>query len=77
MSQVLEHIHLANSVDLVNKSGTKKQGKALKNSLEFYKVLAKASPPGELYWKQSRALYFAGRTPMIDRKSTRLNSSHW
>ena len=65
MSQVLEHVLLANGVNLVKKGGTKKQGKALKNSLEFYKVLAKASPPGELYWKQSRALYFAGRTPMI------------
>ena len=65
MSQVLEHVLLANGVNLVKKGGTKKQGKALKNSLEFYKVLAKASPPGELYWKQSRALYFAGKTPMI------------
>ena len=65
MSQVLEHVLLANGVNIVKKGGTKKQGKALKNSLEFYKVLAKASPPGELYWKQSRALYFAGRTPMI------------
>ena len=65
MSQVLEHVFLANGVNLVKKGGTKKQGKALKNSLEFYKVLAKASPPGELYWKQSRALYFAGRAPMI------------
>ena len=33
--------------------------------LEFYKVIANASPPGELYWKQSRELYFAGKTPMI------------
>jgi len=65
MSQVLEHVLLANGVNLVKKGGTKKQGKALKNSLEFYKVLAKASPKGELFWKQSRALYFAGRTPMI------------
>ena len=65
MSQVLEHVLLANGVNFVKKGGTKKQGKALKNSLEFYKVIAKASPPGELFWKQSRALYFAGRTPMI------------
>ena len=65
MSQVLEHVLLANGVNVVKRGGTKKQGKALKNSLEFYKVLAKASPPGELYWKQSRALYFAGRTPMV------------
>ena len=65
MSQVLEHVLLANGVNVVKRGGTQKQGNALKNALEFYKVLAKASPPGELYWKQSRALYFAGRTPMI------------
>ncbi len=65
MSQVLEHVLLANGVNIVKKGGTKKQGKALKNSLEFYKKLAKASPSGELYWKQSRELYFAGKTPMI------------
>ena len=65
MSQVLEHVLVANGVNIVKKGGTKKQGKALKNSLEFYKKLAKASPSGELYWKQSRELYFAGKTPMI------------
>jgi multiple sugar transport system substrate-binding protein len=65
MSQVLEHVLLANGVNIVKKGGTKKQGKALKNSLEFYKTIAKASPEGELYWKQSRAFYFAGKTPMI------------
>jgi len=65
MSQVLEHVLLANGVNIVKKGGTKKQGRALKNSLQFYKKLAKASPPGELYWKQSRELYFAGKTPMI------------
>ncbi len=65
MSQVLEHVMLANGVNIVKKGGTKKQGRALKNSLQFYKKLAKASPPGELYWKQSRELYFAGKTPMI------------
>ena len=65
MSQVLEHVLLANGVNFVKKGGAKKQGKALKNSLEFYKVIAKASPPGELFWKQSRELYFAGKTPMI------------
>ena len=65
MSQVLEHVLLANGVNIVKKGGIKKQGKKLKQALEFYKVIAKASPPGELYWKQSRALYFAGKTPMI------------
>ena len=33
MSQVLEHVLLANGVNFVKKGGTKKQGKALKNSL--------------------------------------------
>jgi multiple sugar transport system substrate-binding protein len=65
MSQVLEHVLLANGVNIVKKGAIRKQGKKLKNALEFYKVIAKASPPGELYWKQSRELYFAGKTPMI------------
>ena len=65
MSQVLEHVLLANGVNIVKKGGIKKQGKKLKEALEFYKVIAKASPPGELYWKQSRELFFAGKTPMI------------
>ena len=65
MSQVLEHVLLANGVNVVKKDGIRKQGKKLKASLEFYKVIANASPPGELYWKQSRELYFAGKTPMI------------
>ena len=33
--------------------------------LDFYKAIAAASPPGELYWKQSRELYFAGKAAMI------------
>ena len=65
MSQVLEHVLLANGVNIVKKGAIRKQGKKLKNALEFYKVIANASPPGELYWKQSRELYFAGKTPMI------------
>ncbi len=65
MSQVLEHVLLANGVNVVKKGATRKQGRKLKASLEFYKVIANASPPGELYWKQSRELYFAGKTPMI------------
>ena len=65
MSQVLEHVLLANGVNVVKKDAIRKQGKKLKASLEFYKVIANASPPGELYWKQSRELYFAGKTPMI------------
>ena len=30
-------------------------------AFEFYKTLTEASPPRELYWKQSREFYFAGK----------------
>jgi multiple sugar transport system substrate-binding protein len=33
--------------------------------LEFYKAIAEASPEGELFWQQSRELYFAGQAAMI------------
>lgn len=66
MSQVLEHVFLANDVSPVNKDGFQKfDEKKTIEALEFYKKLAKASPQGELYWKQSRELYFAGKAAMI------------
>ena len=66
MSQVLEHVFLANGVTPVDANGFKPlEEKATGEVLEFYKALAKASPPGELYWKQSRELYFAGKAAMI------------
>jgi len=65
MSQVLEHVFLANGVTPVGKNGIAPLGKKAKESLEFYKKLAKASPSGELYWKQSRELYLAGKAAMI------------
>ncbi len=66
MSQVLEHVFLANGVSPVDASGFKPlDEKATAEVLEFYKTIAKASPPGELYWKQSRELYFAGKAAMI------------
>jgi multiple sugar transport system substrate-binding protein len=37
----------------------------LVEALEFYKAIAQASPPGELFWQQSRELYFAGKAAMI------------
>ena len=66
MSQVLEHVLLANGVNPVTADG-KIQLDETKTveALEFYKALAKASPPGDLYWKQSRELYFAGKAAMI------------
>ena len=66
MSQVLEHVFLANGVSPVDNNGLRTlDNKATGEVLDFYKTIAKASPPGELYWKQSRELYFAGQAAMI------------
>ena len=66
MSQVLEHVFLANGISPVNTDGfAPLDEKATTEVLDFYKAIAKASPPGELYWKQSRELYFAGQAAMI------------
>lgn len=66
MSQVLEHVFLANNVSPVDENGIAKlDEKKTIEVLEFYKALVKASPDGELYWKQSRELYFAGKAAMI------------
>ena len=66
MSQVLEHVFLANGVSPVDANGFSplEEGPTTE-VLNFYKAIAKASPPGELYWKQSRELYFAGKAAMI------------
>jgi len=66
MSQVLEHVFLANGVSPVGPDGVAPLDEAKTTEvLEFYKAIAEASPPGELYWQQSRELYFAGRAAMI------------
>ena len=66
MSQVLEHVFLANGVSPVDKDGFKPLDvEKTTEVLDFYKDIVKASPPGELYWKQSRELYFAGKAAMI------------
>ena len=66
MSQMLEHVFLANGVSPVDENGFAPLDEAATiEVLEFYKALADASPPGELFWQQSRELYFAGRTAMI------------
>ena len=66
MSQVLEHVFLANGVSPVGEGGFSplEEGPTTE-VLEFYKTIAEASPPGELFWQQSRELYFAGRAAMI------------
>lgn len=66
MSQVLEHVFLANGVSPVGPDGVQPLDEAKTiEVLEFYKAIAKASPPGELYWDQSRSLYFSGNAAMI------------
>lgn len=66
MSQVLEHVFLANGVTPVGSDGFQAlDEKATTEALEFYKLISQASPAGELYWKQSRELYFAGKAAMI------------
>jgi len=66
MSQVLEHVFLANGLSPVDENGIAPmdEGK-LVETLNFYKAIADASPEGELYWQQSRELYFAGKAAMI------------
>ena len=66
MSQVLEHVFLANGVSPVDADGFAPLDEAKTTEvLEFYKAIAEASPPGELYWDQSRSLYFSGNAAMI------------
>ena len=66
MSQVLEHVLLANGATPVDANGFARfDEKKTVEALEFYKAIAEASPPGELFWKQSRELYFAGQAAMI------------
>ena len=61
MSQVLEHVFLSNGVSPVNQQGLQElDEKATVEVLNFYKKIQDASPEGELYWQQSRAMYFAG-----------------
>ena len=66
MSQVLEHVFLANGVSPVSADGFAALDEAATTEvLDFYKKISKASPEGELYWKQSREMYFAGKAAMI------------
>ncbi len=66
MSQVLEHVLLANGATPVSADGSIGFDKTkLIEALDFYKSIAQASPPGDLYWKQSREVYFAGKAAMI------------
>jgi len=66
MSQVLEHVFLANGVSPVGPDGLQELDvEATTEVLEFYAAITEVSPEGELFWQQSRELYFAGRAAMI------------
>jgi multiple sugar transport system substrate-binding protein len=66
MMQVLEEFFLANGVSLIGPDGKVSLDKAKTvEVLNFYKKLADASPPGNLYWQQSRELYLAGKAAMV------------
>ena len=66
MMQVVEHLALANGVQLVDDEGNiTVDTPAFVEFLEFYKELAEMSPPGNLYWLQSRELYQGGQAAMV------------
>ena len=66
MMQVFEHIALANGADVVDEDGNITiNTPEMREAFEFYKQLAEASPPGDLYWQHSRDIYHDGGTPMI------------
>ncbi len=66
MMQLIEHISLAAGYSPVNADGSiNEDTDKLKTVLEFYKVIADASPEGDLFWKQSRELYLGGKAAMI------------
>lgn len=66
MMQVFEHVALANGVDVVDANGNPTvDTPAMAEAITFYKRLAELSPPGNLFWQQSRELYLAGEAAMI------------
>ncbi len=66
MLQVFEHFALANGVQMVDDEGNVTLNTPeMIETLEFYRKLVEASPPGNLYWQHSRELYQAGQAAMI------------
>ncbi len=66
MMQLIEHISLAAGYSPINADGSINEDTSkLKEVLKFYKTIADASPKGDLFWKQSREQYLAGKAAMI------------
>ena len=64
--QVFEHFALSNGVKLTGPSGTVDlNNPRMMEVLEFYKALARFSPPGNLGWLHTRLDYLSGRAAMI------------
>jgi multiple sugar transport system substrate-binding protein len=67
MQQVFEQFALSNGARLIN-AGTGKvdlNTPAFIETLKFYKRLAGFTPPGDIYWRQTREDYHGGRAAMI------------
>jgi len=66
MLQVFEHFALANGVRMIDDEGNLAlDSPEMVETLEFYRRLVDASPPGNLYWQQSRELFHSGQAAMI------------
>ena len=64
--QVFEHIALSNGVRLTSPSGSVKlDTPEMIQTLEFYKALARFTPPGNISWLKTRMDYLSGRAAMI------------
>jgi multiple sugar transport system substrate-binding protein len=67
MQQVFEQFALSNGARLIDPStGTVDLNTPeFIQTLKFYKKLAGFTPPGDIYWRQTREDYFGGRVAMI------------
>jgi multiple sugar transport system substrate-binding protein len=64
--QVFEHFALSNGVRLTGTSTTiDLDNSRMVEVLEFYKTLARFTPPGNISWLNTRLDYLSGRTAMI------------
>jgi multiple sugar transport system substrate-binding protein len=67
MQQVFEQFALSNGARLVNPNSGQVDLNTPEfvQTLTFYKRLAKFTPPGDIYWRQTREDYLGGRAAMI------------
>ena len=64
--QIFEHFALSNGVRLTGPSGDLNlNSPAMIQTLEFYRSLARFTPPGNLYWLHTRMDYLSGRAAMV------------